>query len=397
MLPTFFQPLAVVLALSVGTSYSQAVTSLVSRRVTEYLLPVAKQTHEIAKVPGSNFLLVSQMSNSKLLKVELDPDTEEPIAYQSFPMGESSKSGLHGVWPSTKFPGMVWLSLQSENKLLLVDPGTTLSDVPTILTEILIPHPGNGPHSIFEIGNHIWAGLKDASPQTGQYYAFSADIDNPSETALYPCLNSPVFIQQEPTTGLIYLTQDTSSSIMRIDTAANVTEQLPIPPSVGVNPVGMITVPGPSPLAGLWFVLAGNSTGGTGTFGRIHPSGDLQFFTLTSPLIGTGAAFLHLADASTPEEPALWLLATSLLSPNSPDALVRVTFDEDVTEVAGEEFVALPTQNAWAHRIAVLETTVMVSELHTFSLAQLAYEGTAAGRWVPSRAVTDEGVYEEEV
>ncbi|KAK0624303.1 hypothetical protein B0T14DRAFT_565584 [Immersiella caudata] len=397
MLPSVLQPLAVVLALSVGTSVSQAVTSIISRRVTEYLLPVAKQTHEIAKVPGSNFLLVSQMSNSKLIKVELDPSTEAPIAYQSFPMGENSTSGLHGIWPSAKFPGMVWLSLQSENKLLLVDPGSTLSDAPTILETIDIPVPGNGPHSIFEIGNHIWAGLKDPSPQTGEYYAFSADIDNTTDTALYPCLKSPVFIQQEPTTSHIYLTQDASSSIMRIDLSTGETSQLPIPPSVGVNPVGMITIPSSGPLSGLWFVLAGNSTGGTGTFGRILPSGDLEFFTLSTPLLGTGAAFLHLADASTPSEPALWLLATSLLSPNSPDALVRVTFDEGITEVTGEEYVAILTQNAWAHRIVVMEKTVMVSELNTFSLAQLGYEGTAAGGWLPARALTDPTVYEQEV
>ena len=67
MAPSILQSLAVVLAFGAGTSLCQEpVTSLVSRRLTEYLLPVTTQTHELARVPGSNFLLVSQMSNSQL-------------------------------------------------------------------------------------------------------------------------------------------------------------------------------------------------------------------------------------------------------------------------------------------------------------------------------------------
>ncbi|KAK5658668.1 hypothetical protein OQA88_2064 [Cercophora sp. LCS_1] len=395
MLSNILQSLAVALVLNAGTALAQEpVRSLVSRRVTEYLLPVAAQTHEIAHVPGSNFLLVSQMSNSKLIKVELDPVTEEPIAYQSFPMGESSTSGLHGIWPSAKFPGLMWMSLQSENRLLLVDPGQTLSAVPVINKTIDIPEPGNGPHSIFEIGNRVWTGLKVASPQTDEYYAFSADVDNTTDTVLYPCSNSPVFIQEEPTSRLIYVTQDATSSIMSINVTNGETKQLPIPPAVGNNPVGMTTASGP--LSGLWFVLAGNSTGGTGTFGRIDTTGELQFFTLQAPLLGTNAALLHLADASNADGPALWLLSTTLLSNASADALIRVTFNDAITEVSGEEYIALPTQNAWAHRIVTLDSTVMVSELHTFTLAQLSYNNTVAGQWLPAQALTDPTIYDQE-
>jgi virginiamycin B lyase len=260
MFSPVLQSLAIALGLSAGTVFSQdAVRPLVSRRVTEYLMPVTAQTHEVARVPDTNFLLLSQMSNSQLVKIELDPATEAPVAYQSFPMGESSRSGLHGVWPSIVQPGMMWLSLQSENKLLLVDPGNRLSDSPLIIKTIDVPEPGNGPHSVFEIDNRVWAGLKVASEQTEKYYVFSADIDNPSDTILYPCLNSPVFIQKDPATNLVYVTQDTASAIMRIDTTTGETTQLPIPPSVGNNPVGLITASGP--LTGLWFSLAGNSTG----------------------------------------------------------------------------------------------------------------------------------------
>ncbi|ELR01690.1 hypothetical protein GMDG_00066 [Pseudogymnoascus destructans 20631-21] len=157
------------------------------------------------------------MSDSQLIKIELNPITEEPTAFQSFPMGNNSKSGLHGVWPSELYPGKMWLSLQWENKLLLVYPGQNLSAVPSIIKTINIPEPGNSPHCIFEIGNRVWAGLKDASEQTGQYYFFSADISNSTDQKLYPCLKNPVFIKEEPATKLIYVTQDTESSIMRIN------------------------------------------------------------------------------------------------------------------------------------------------------------------------------------
>ncbi|MCJ1346857.1 hypothetical protein MMC31_005075, partial [Peltigera leucophlebia] len=370
------------------------VRPLASRRLTEYLLPVATQTHEFARVPGSNFLLLSQMSNSQLLKIELDPASKEPIALQSFLMGKSRASGLHGVWPSKRYPGMMWLSLQFENKLLLVDPGRHLWTVPSIIKTIYIPEPGNGPHCVFEIGNRVWAGLKVASKQTGKYYVFSADVSNTTDTALYPCLNSPVFIQEEPTTRLIYVTQDTASSIMRINITNGKTAQLPIPPEVGSTPVGMTTVSGH--LRGLWFTLAGNAAGGSGSFGHIGPTGNLRFFQLKKPMLGTNAGLLHIADASTAENgPALWLLSTSLLSTNSADALIRVTFDDAITSVTGEEYISILTQNAMVHRIVTLDATVLVSELNTSTLAQLTYNNTVAGNWLPAKSISDTTVYDE--
>ncbi|KFY48414.1 hypothetical protein V495_01349 [Pseudogymnoascus sp. VKM F-4514 (FW-929)] len=357
-------------------------------------MPAALETHEFARVPNTNFVLLSQMSDSQLIKIELDPTTEEPIAFKSFPMGNNSKSGLHGVWPSELYPGKMWLSLQWENKLLLVDPGQNLSAAPSIIKTIDIPKPGNGPHCVFEIGNRVWAGLKDASKQTGEYYVFSADISNSTDQHLYQCLKSPVFIKEEPTTKLIYVTQDTKSSIMRINATSGETTQLPIPPNVGSTPVGMETAHGP--MNGVWFTLAGNATGGAGSFGHIASTGEMRFFQLKKPYLGTNAGLLHIADASTSAGgPALWLLSTSLLSPNSPDALIRVTFDEGVTSITGEEYISMLTQNAMVHRVVPLGATVLVSQLHTFGLAQLTYNNTVAGRWLPAEALTNAAVYDE--
>lgn len=392
MVRNTFKSLTTALALSASTALGQVSSnSLVSRRLTEYQMPVATQTHEFARVPNTNFVLLTQMSDSTLIKIELDSRTEEPVAFHSFPMGKNNGSMLHGVWPSAVFPGMMWLSLQAENKLLLVDPGRNISTAPRIKKTVHIPAPGNGPHCVFEIGHRVWAGLKVASEQTGQYYVFSADISNSTDYKLYESLNSPVFIKEEPTTGLIYVTQDTDSSIMRINVTSGETKQMRIPSNVGNNAVGMLSATGP--LSGVWFTLAGNATGGTGTFGHIGASGKMKFFKLTHPMLGLNAGILHIADASTSAGPALWLLSTSLLSTNSPDALIRVTFNNNLTALQDEEYISILTQNAMVHRVLPLKFTVLVSELNTFSIAQLTYNNTIAGQWLPAEAVTNTTIY----
>lgn len=281
-----------------------------------------------------------------------------------------------------------WLTLQWENKLLLVDPGQNLLSAPVIKLTVDIPEPGNGPHNIYEIDNRVWAGLKDASPQNGKYYVFSADVSDLNshdlQPTLYECLESPLFILEEPNTKLIYVTQDVSSFLMRIDLTADKwsqTLQIPIPAEEGKTPVGMTSTSGET--GGLWFSLAGDVDGGSGSFGRIGSDGQLHFFKLQQP-IGRRAALLHLTDASTPDGPALWLLSTSLLSHQSPDALIRVAFDKDSTRIVSEEYIFLPSQDCWAHRIAVLDKTVMVSEMSNFMLAQLTYENTVVGEWIPT-------------
>lgn len=113
-------------------------------------------------------------------------------------------------------------------------------------------------------------------------------------------------------------------------------------------------------------------------------------------MLGTNAGLLHIADASTAENgPALWLLSTSLLSTNSADALIRVTFDDAITSVTGEEYISILTQNAMVHRIVTLDATVLVSELNTSTLAQLTYNNTVAGNWLPAKSISDTTVYDE--
>ena len=147
---------------------------------------------------------------------------------------------------------------------------------------------------------------------------------------------------------------------------------------------------------GVWFSLAGNATGGSGSFGHIASTGELQFFQLKEPQLGTNAGLLHIADASTVVGgPALWLLSASLLSTNSPDALIRVTFDDTITSITGEEYISMLTQNAMVHRVVPMDATVLVSQLHTFTLTRLMYNNTVAGQWLPAEAISNTTVYNE--
>jgi streptogramin lyase len=365
-----------------------------SRRLTEYQMPPTTETHEFARMPGTNMVLLTQMSNSNLVKIDLDPTTEEFVALHSFRL-RNEGAGLHGVWPSAAYPGRVWLSLQFENKLLLVNPGKESWTTPIIEWEIDIPAPGNGPHCVFEIGDRVWAGLKEPSKQTGKYYVFSANVRNAADYRLYESPKSPVFIKQDPTSGWIYVTQDSDSSLMRIDVPTGRTEQLPIPPSVGNTPVGL-TASYSRNMWGVWFTLAGDNTGGIGTFGHIASNRQMRFFRLRNPL-GARAGLLHIADATIEENrPALWLLSTSLLSKDSPDALIHVTFDAGVTSIVGEEYISMPTQDSKVHRVLPLDKTVLVSELSKFTLAQVSYRNTVAGKWQPANSVSGSAVNAEE-
>jgi virginiamycin B lyase len=48
-----------------------------------------------------------------------------------------------------------------------------------------------------------------------------------------------------------------------------------------------------------------------------------------------------------------------------------------------------------AHRVVPMDSTVLVSQLHTFTLTQLTYNNTVAGKWLPAESVSDDTVYTE--
>ncbi|TLS26304.1 hypothetical protein PpBr36_04972 [Pyricularia pennisetigena] len=99
--------------------------------------------------------------------------------------------------------------------------------------------------------------------------------------------------------------------------------------------------------------------------------------TRASPAaLGFNAGLSHIADPSTETAgPGLWLLSTALLS----NALIRVGINGAVSAIIGEEYIAIPTPDARAHRTVVLNSTVMVSELRTYTLTQPVYKNEVAG------------------
>jgi virginiamycin B lyase len=70
------------------------------RSLTEYELPPAAETHEMIKLPGKPMALVSQMSNSTLVKLQLYPATEQVTGIQGFPLGRRTRGCMGYRFPA---------------------------------------------------------------------------------------------------------------------------------------------------------------------------------------------------------------------------------------------------------------------------------------------------------
>jgi len=228
------------------------------KSVSEYPLPAAGMTHELAQVVGQNMLVISQMDDSMLLKVAIDPSTGKPQAVAGFSIG-SMFDGLHGVVASKVYPGQVWCTFQFANKLVRVDPGVGLETQPVIKQEIAIPAPGRGPHGIIEEGQNVWTTLKDSA------HVLRINHTNPADYTLCLALRKPIFVARHPTSGLFYASQDQSSQILCMDQQGNAISNTPIPATEGATPVGLV----PGPDGNIWFTLLN----APGTFGRIDGKG----------------------------------------------------------------------------------------------------------------------------
>ncbi len=331
--------------------------------LTEYALPPAAQTHELVKLPDQPLVLVSQMSNSHLVKLQVDPQTEQITTIRDFPLGPPDAM-LHGLALSTRYPGKIWATHEAGNSLLLVDPGATVDAPPQIVRTIPIPGAGKGPHYVGEYDNLLWVSLKTSDQ------VLAIDHTNPDKYWLYQALPHPIFVARHPTTGDFYASQDQANKLLRIRFPNTATSQLAIPSSAGQTPVGLVAGP-----AGLWVVLLGTAVQGTGTFGRITAQGDIIWFRLNSPE-GRNAGLLHIAFDATG---GAWLLGSSILSPNALDLFVHVTFDPAYTRIQSEEIAALPTQLCKAHRLLALQHSVLATELTSATVAQL--QTTAGCHW----------------
>ncbi|KAG0342708.1 hypothetical protein BG000_002053, partial [Podila horticola] len=291
-----------------------------THHILENALPTAAQTHEVVKVPNSNTVLVSQLSNSVLVKARVD-SMGQVTALSAFQIGSPS-SQLHGLTLSKRYPGNVWLTLQAENLLLLIDPRPILLNLaPRVIQEIKVPE-GKGPHYIGEYGDDLWVSLQDSSAVLRISHVNTTSYDH------YPALPRPIFVAQHPINKNFYSSQDNSAKIIKIDTATKKTSQIDIPATAGATPVGLIAGP-----KGVWFTLLGSSTEGTGTIGFIGATDVVVPFKLKSQL-GQNASLLHLTfDMNADSNKTLWLLSSSIINSKALDMIIKVTFNADWTSI----------------------------------------------------------------
>ncbi|MCC3775958.1 hypothetical protein [Streptomyces sp. UNOB3_S3] len=333
------------------------------RSVVEYELPPAEETHEIVKIPGKPMALVSQMSNSHLVKLRLDPRTERVTGVKAFALGPKDAM-LHGLAVSERHPGRIWATHEGGNRLLLVDPRADEPDAaPRVEREIAVPGGGRGPHYVNEYGDTLWVTLK------GSDQVLALDHTRPERFRLFEAKPHPIFAARHPGSGDFYVSQDSASTILRIDPRSGRTTQTPVPAERGSTPVGLISGAG-----AVWLVLLGTEETGTGTFGRIDEDGGIAWYRLRETR-GRSASLLHLAfepqAAGRGREPVLWLLASSIVSDDARDQIIRVRFDASWNRIVEEEYAALPTQMCKAHRLLPLTNSVLATELTTFTVAQL--------------------------
>lgn len=344
-----------------GPAHARPARGVPRRTVVEYGLPLAEQTHELVKVPGLPLVVVSQMSNSHLVKVRLEPTGEQVVAARAHPLGGADDM-LHGLAVSQRHPGLVWATHQAGNRLLLVDPnGPDVDAPPRVVKTIDIPGGGAGPHYVGEYGDQLWVSLKVSN------HVLAIDHTDPSRFQLYPAQPNPIFVARHPESGEFYASQDDSSRILRIQPGTHHATQLDVPQDAGRTPVGLVAGP-----TGLWVALLGTTEHGTGTFGRIDAEGRTTWFALRSSEVAD-AGLLHIAfDPSG--RPSAWLLGSTIICDDVLDVVVRVTFDPSYTHVVGEEVTVLPTQHCKAHRLLPLTRSLMVTELTSSTLAQLSTE-----------------------
>ncbi|KAI8062249.1 hypothetical protein BC940DRAFT_262010 [Gongronella butleri] len=338
--------------------------------IIENPLPTAAQTHEMVLVTDTKMLLITQMSDSVLVKAQID-DHGKFQNVAAFQVNKNT-SMLHGICNSKAYPGMVWVSLETENRLVLLDPGVdSVNTPPKVVKVIDIPYPGIGPHNVGEYGDELWSGLKEGAA------VYRVNHRDPSNYTIFPGVPHPIFIAQHPVNNLFYASEDDSSKILQMDPIANTSKQIDVPPSAGQTPVGLITGP-----QGIWFTLLGNKTAGTGTVGRINADESFTFFKLNGTL-GRDAALLHLAFLEPENDHTLYLLTSSITFNDALDMVIVVKFDDNWSKIVSEQYLPLPTQQCWAHRLLLTASNIMVTELTKSKLFSWYTETVpASAKWI---------------
>lgn len=342
------------------------VDSLPVKSVVEYPLPAAAQTHEILAVT-KNLLVVSQQTDGSLVKVALD-SYGRPTGARKWTV-TNTWSGLHGLVLHSAGSGSgsnatnprIWATVQFDSAILLIDTGDAddINSAPKVLKTIPIPSPAFGPHGVLEHNGNLWISCKDSS------HVVRINIDNTSDSQVFPVSGRPIFVAAHPTSGDMYASLDLSSKIWHYKNDGGKGEEISVPPEKGSIPVGLVAGADKN----VWVVLLGNSTGGTGTFGRINQDASIDWFSMTSN-VGKTAPIIHLAFDESASR--FWLLGSSTSYPAGANAVFTVQLDPSTPRIAVRTSIMLPTQWSWTHRMISHQGSLYVTELTTSTLAHIS-------------------------
>lgn len=333
--------------------------SAAPKYAVEYPLPAADFTHELT-VLGDRMVVISQQSNSVLVKVALN-DAGVPVKARGFRIG-NGRSGLHGVTASTTHPGMVWITLQYQNALVLLDPvADDVDAAPVVQKYISVPAPGRGPHVIIEQGTELWTTLKDS------HHVLQIDQNEPRTYHLYPVSRTPVFVAKHGGSGDYYASIDIASKIARLNPRTQEVTEYDIPTDRGSTAVGLIAGPDEN----VWFVLLGDAAGGSGTFGKILQDGTVEYIRLPNPQ-GSTAGLLHLAfHPKGDNAPRLYLLSSSIADAAGVNAVFDVSLNDEYSRIETIATTTLPTQYSKAHRVFYTKNGLYVTELSVSLLCHI--------------------------
>jgi virginiamycin B lyase len=347
---------------------AEASESPPAKSVVEYPLPASGQTHEILAV-SENLLLITQQTDGSFVKVALD-NNGQPTGSRKY-TATNPWSGLHGLALQSGSGGnvsatTVWATVQFDNAILQINPnGDNIDAQPRVINTIPIPSPAFGPHGVLEHNGNLWIACKDSS------HVVRINANNPDDHQVWAVSGRPIFVAIHPTSGDVFAGLDTSSKIWHYKNNGGAGEEMAIPPEKGTTPVG--TVSGPD--GNVWVALLGNSTTGTGTFGRINKDASIDWFTLSTPL-GSTAPLIHMAFGQDPSQ--FWLLGSSTVCATCINAVFTVKIEDSSSggtakpRIAVQNTIMLPTQRSWTHRIAFHKGSLYITELTTSTLAHVS-------------------------
>lgn len=361
------------------------------RHLTEYPVPGAVQTHELARIPSSipgyDKILVTQISNSHLVEMTCDGYgyCDNAISTQ---IG-SIYDGLHGCEPSPYISGpqssQVLSTLQFANKLIILNvSGAPIGRgkgyyEPKIDFELsLAKGSALGPHRPLVVDTDVWITSKESSNlvrvsnvyKKGHNGEWTLNQPSACEVRVYDVQTSraapvagPIFAQPVHHGNgkqYVYASLDAQGALARVDPSkgpltGDAVEFVNLPANCPIA-VGLITDPWSN--VTLWFTCgaAGSPKRGLGTFGRVVDKGtqgqEVTIFHTNAPH-ASSAAYLHLSWTESTRDgfPQLLLLSSSIFGGETTDGLTTATFTKDFKYIRKNDYMTNTRQGVWFHRI----------------------------------------------